>query len=123
MTTAKMIITSAGNSRSIAAVTAETIAAAIKMIIIGSVNCSNSRRARDFFLPSSSLFLPFSASLFSASAEVSPLGELLTSLKTSSADCRYCFMVIPPENSDLCLVPVEKKDPRRTTKPAEGLAT
>ena len=72
ITTARMMMTSEGNSPSIAAITPLIAAATIKMIIIGSVSCSKNRRTSDFFFAATSLFLPCSASRFSASAVVKP---------------------------------------------------
>ena len=52
------------------------------------VNVCDCQSECDFFFPSCSLFSPFSARRFSASARERPCWELCTASKTSCGDCK-----------------------------------
>ena len=70
-------------------------AATIRMMIIGSASSFKNRFRRESFFPSSSRFLPYCASLFSASWELKPPSEEFCSFNTSSTLSRYSF-TFPP---------------------------
>lgn len=93
-TTARMMNTSEGNSFPITAVTAETAAAAMSTSVIGSASCRRNRRSSDSFFPSCKAFLPYFASLASASEEDRPLPSsgLSSSRRTLSFSCKYSLI-------------------------------
>ena len=81
-TTTEMIMTSAKDSRSLFGSalftnvkTRLTIAAASKIIIIGSASCFKKRNITGVFLRSASLFSPCCLRRFAASCSLKPLGE------------------------------------------------
>ena len=76
----------------------ESTAAIIRMIGIGSASFSrNCLMMLSFFL-SSSLFGPYSESLFPDSAAERPSREELSDDITSSCDCRYSFITSPEKS-------------------------
>ena len=96
ITTINIIKTSANDSLAYAAVTPETIAATISMIIIGFVNSLINFINKGVFLLSSNLFNPPSLNLILLSSSLKPFSSLFKCFNITSYSCKYSLIISPP---------------------------